>query len=763
VDATDPSVKDMSRTAEWGKGQFFHAKNSAQLTDSLLKTMTSLLDQSGSITAPGVAVNQFNRLTHLDQLYYAVFDPDAKKARWRGNVKRYRLKFTDTTLPDGTVEQTATIVDSKGVNAVDPDTSFFISGSWSWWSTSADGNNAVEGGAASQIPAPSARTFYTYLGGKPAAGGASLVTLNSVAAADGRAAMSAASDGQFVNARNWLLGYKLDIIQPATATTQASVKTTAVNPTTTSLLRKELGGVLHSQPVLVNYGYTGTDPTAAAADATKQDNMVFFSTMEGSLHAVNANTGVETFAFMPKELLPHVPALIVNDFTSDTLPKFGLDSTWTVLRVDGDKDLKIASSGAGGDRVNLFGGMRMGGRSYYGLDVTNRSAPKIMWFKYANGEASDSSLAPYTNMGYTWSEPVVADVKINRTVKTVLFFAGGYDPKHETAGYTAANTADAMGNQVYMVDPANGTVLWWASNTGANLNSTDLKFSIPSKIKTFDADKDGLVDALYFGDLGGQVFRIDLDNGNTSSANIGKRIRRIANLGQGTNANTVNQRRFYEPPSVAILYDAVASKEYVAVALGSGYRSHPLNLATEDFFYVLRDDDVLRKDILTTTTLQAEITPSDLATLNLSSAAGATMTDKMGWMIDLPSEGEKVLTSAIILFGEVFFTSYVPDDPESTEPPDPCQPVLGYTKLWRMSVLDGKVVTDFDGDGDMDSNDRLYSNDAGSVVMGLGGAPQVLVGSDGKNAIITGTGVVRNSDLDSANMRRTRWYEKTKR
>lgn len=769
ISSTDPIVKDMSKTAEWGKGSFFHAKNSAQLTDSLLKTMTSLLDQSGSITAPGVAVNQFNRLTHLDQLYYAVFDPDAKKARWRGNVKRYRLKFTDTTLADGTVQQSSTIVDSKDVNAVDPDTSFFITGSWSWWSTAADGNNAVEGGAASQIPVPSARNLYTHLSGKPASGGTNLTPLNSVTAATGKAAMGLAGDGQFTNARNWLYGYKMDIVQPASGTTPASIKTTAVTPTTSTLLRKELGGVLHSQPVLVNFGFTSATAEEAAQDPSKQDNMVFFSTMEGTLHAVNANTGVETFGFIPKEVMPNVPPLIINDFTSDFLPKFGLDSTWTVLRTDANKDLKI-NPATTGDQVALFGGMRMGGRTYYGLDVTNRSVPKILWYRYGGATAAeitaDSELGKYAKMGYTWSEPVIGDVKINGVAKTVLFIGGGYDPKHENAGFdSTTNASDSMGNQVYIVDPANGNVLWWASNTGASLNSTELKFSIPSKLKTFDANKDGLVDALYFGDLGGQVFRIDLDNGNTGASTLGKRIRRIANLGQGVTADTVNHRRFYEAPSVAIMFDSVQQKEYALVAMGSGYRSHPLNLETEDFFYVMRDDDVLRKDLMTTTTatLQAVIVPSNLATLDLSSINGVDLTGKKGWKIDLPAEGEKVLTSAVILFGEVFFTSYVPSDPHSTDDPDPCQPVLGYTKLWRMSVGDGKVLTDFNGDGSLTAEDRLYSNEAGSVVMGLGGAPQVLVGEDGQNAIITGTGVVRNKDLNSANMRRTRWYEKTKK
>lgn len=51
-----------------------------------------------------------------------------------------------------------------------------------------------------------------------------------------------------------------------------------------------------------------------------------------------------------------------------------------------------------------------------------------------------------------------------------------------------------------------------------------MKHSIVSRISTLDRDADGLVDHLYFGDLGGQIFRVDLNNNQT------KPIRPIAVL-----------------------------------------------------------------------------------------------------------------------------------------------------------------------------------------------------------------------------------------
>ena len=743
-------VHDMKMVGEkFGDGAFFMATDEAKLTESMSQTLSALLDQTGSITAPGVAVNQFNRLTHLDQLYYAVFDPDTGNAHWRGNVKRYKLSFTDTD---------ALIVDQNGDPAIDESSTFFAEDSHSFWSPTVDGNTAVLGGVSSVLPAPPSRKIYTYLA--PAySSNMTLSLLSSYAAATGRAYVPGlTADRQFINLHNWLRGYDIDIVEPATATTPATIKSTNINVGNSTPLRKVLGGVLHSQPVLVNYGYTGTDPVAAQTNADLQKNMVFFSSMEGMLHAANARTGIEAFAFMPKEALATSPRLAINP--EQPLPEFGLDLTWTVHRVDANADLQITGTGGSAateDKVWLFGGMRMGGRNYYALNVTDPTvAPTLKWvIEGGNGV--------FANLGETWSKPVVGQIKINDTLTDVLFFGGGYDREHEADNFDATvHAGNAMGSQFYIVNANTGEPIWWASNTSAigttpHLTVSDMKFSIPAEPKLFDANKDGLVDAVYFGDLGGQVFRLDLDNANTGASGLVPRVQRLANVGQlaGT-ANEANQRRFYETPSVALMYDSASESSYVAVAMGSGSRSHPLDVDTEDAFYVFRDKDVLRADLATATadSLQSTITTASMAQLDLSLPAGATIgATQQGWWVDFVNSGEKVLSTPLILFGEVFFTTYQP----LVDSGDPCSPLIGRSFLWRMSVSDGAATFDFNKDGTVTAKERTES-----TVQGLGGSPQLLIGDDGKNAIITGTGVERNKDLQSPTMRRTRWFEKTK-
>ena len=94
-----------------------------------------------------------------------------------------------------------------------------------------------------------------------------------------------------------------------------------------------------------------------------------------------------------------------------------------------------------------------------------------------------------------------------------------------------------------------------------------------SQIKGVDRDGDGDVDHLYFGDLGGQVFRVDLNSTHSASgtaANYAKQITRIYN---GHVANGVSPR-FYEMPAFTV-YQGTGGL-FAVISIGSGNRSTPL-------------------------------------------------------------------------------------------------------------------------------------------------------------------------------------------
>lgn len=697
---------NMAQVAKFGGGNFYKAGDEASLVNALTETVNALLDVSGTITAPGVAVNQLNRLNNLDQLFYAVFDPDVQRAYWPGNVKRYRLDI-----------KSSDVYDVNGATAVDPATSFFKSTAQSWWSPSVDGDKARLGGAASVLPDPATRKLFTYTGGMPSSG-SSLTPVdlgNSSFVSAGKTLTGVTDSNEFANLINWYKGYQMTSLTDGLVSVDSS-----------TLRRQEMGGALHSRPILVNYGYSG-DPILAATNPDLQDNVLFFSTMEGTLHAVDAKTGLEQFGFIPGEKLAVLPKLYANP--SQTNPEFGMDLTWSTLRKDAD--------GNGiPEKVYVYGGMRMGGSNYYALDVTSRTSPRLL-FAIKGGSGA------FTNLGQTWSQPVVASMRVNGTVTNVLVFGGGYDPQNETENNVFAN--DTVGNSIYIVNAETGALIW----SGSSADNADMKFSIPSQPKTIDVDGDGLVDNIYFGDMGGQVFRIDLDNRATATSLV-VRVKTLAKLGQtdAGGGSVTTQRRFFEPPTVALFKDA-AGKVFAAVGLGSGYRSHPLNESTTDKFFVLFDYDVPRMDILTSSSLQSTIGMADLANVSPGATVTVSIAGKKGWYIDFPDTGEKVITSAVFFQNTLIFSSYVP----SVEGGDSCAPVIGRSKLYRVAIANGlptgMIVKD-------------------NSVQGLGGDPQLIVLPNSTDSTKSDIGIVTGTDVEtfgsgvSAGLRRTRWMEKVK-
>ena len=732
---------NMQQVASLGGGKTYKATDTGALVAGLLDVVEESMKKSGTISAAGVAVNQLNRLNHLDQLYYAVFDPRPNSLRWEGNLKRYRLGndgaiYDDTSPPLGPQ------------NAVDSTTGFFKKEAKSFWSTEVDGDIASMGGAASKLPIPNDRKMYTYTGAlttQTAPVNLTPIDLTNNAFNSYAQGKTGTTGDEYLNLMKWYQGYDVSSLvdDPANATT----------------FRYRMGGALHSRPLLINYGFNGSLSTAA--NATNQKNYVFFSTMEGTLHAIDANTGIEKFSFIPGEKLSVLKELYTNP--SSALPAFGMDLTWTSYRKDNDGSGQIGT----GDKVWLYGGMRMGGDDYYALDVTDLNSPKLM-FAIDGGKAGTK----YARMGQTWSEPVITNIYLQGKPKRVMIFGGGYDEKHENHNLALPFADIDKGNQVYIVDAEKGDLLWMASGNSTDSPDKlvdDMKFSIPSSPKALDLDSDGIADVIYIGDLGGQLFRIDLDRKASSNANIAKRVKLIAQIGQTEPSVTINlaaQRRFYEPPAVATFTDS-SGQRFATVAIGSGYRSRPLNTITDERFYTFFDYDVTKSNLLSLadTALQPVIKHADLALLDLQSSAikqdGIDQTKK-GWYVDFSTSGEKSLASPLIYSGQLLFTSYTPSQSMSSN----CSPVTGNTSLYVMCMPYGKLCAAGEGAQSPASSPNANKYKQDNIMLGLGGEPTIMRGPDedgnDSDRIIIGTTVKEfNKDVPAPTLQPTKkWREK---
>lgn len=711
----------LQTTADRGGGQFYSADNTVGLSAVLTSIVSQILTTNTTFTAPSVSVNAFNRTQTLADLYVSVFRPELTY-RWPGNVKKYMVTNGE-------------IVDADGNPAVDPSTGFFADGARSIWSSSADGREVKEGGAAKRQPAdPATRDVYTNIDTSMSditAATNGLLVSNALIT-DSVLGVGAVGQPTRDDLIEWARGRDVQDEDLDSDVLEA---------------RKDMGDPLHAEPAVIIYGGTQSSP-----DVT--DAVVFSPTNDGFLHAIDAVTGDELWAFMPEDLLGNILPLYLSTATSSK--QYALDSEVRALKYDVNQN-GIVEPGDG-DKVFLYFGQRRGGSNYYAIDVTDRDAPKHLWTIGATQLA---------NLGQTWSSPAIARVDINgasqNSQKLVLIFAGGYDDTQD--GYTYKT--DSVGNSIYMVDAVTGALLWRASRTGADLNISAMRHSIPSTVSVFDLNNDTFADRLYVGDMGGLVFRFDIYNGNAVSTLVTGGV--IADLGAysyGAPQAMSVSRRLYNAPDVALMKRRGKST-FFNIALGSGYRGHPLDDRTEDRFYAIRDYLPFTKLTQTQYNSLTPITDADLA--DITDDVTPTLADDVpGWRLELRLPGgwvgEKVLAESRTFNNSIFFPTYIPNSGAVT---NSCAPAAGSNRVYVISAYDGSPVIEQDGvisDPDSDGDADLTVEDRYSDLAQSGIAPETVMlfpgGGGGTDPVVCLNGAeVLGACTNFTSRIKTFWHE----
>jgi type IV pilus assembly protein PilY1 len=644
----------LQETADDSGGEYFLADNVQSLTRALLQIIANINDRSLSFSAPAVSVNTFNRTQNLNDLYITTFGARAR-AHWPGNLKKYRIYDGD-------------IVDRFNVPAVDPATGFFKDTASSIWTTGpADGNNVRRGGAARQLPDYSVRKVYTNNSGNDLTAGINAVSTANIGAFVPLdfGLTGAAGEPTLAEIIRWTRGEDLRDEDGNIATD----------------MRYTMGDPLHSQPAAVVYGGTAQNPEV----------VVYTATNDGYLHAIDGETGVELWSFIPKQLLQNLRRLYFDP--ASKYKQYGLDGNVVSVMKDVDRDGIIES--ADGDFVQIVFGMRRGGTTYFSLDVTDKNAPELLWT--LNEPA----------MGESWSSPVVARMDINSVTqnadKAVIVVGGGYDTVHDTSQHPS--TPDAFGASVHFFDLRTGAELWRASSDAtADLQLSSMTRSFPNEMRVIDLTGDGLADRIYGTDMGGQIWRFDIFNGQAPADLVTGGV--IAQLGaEGiSNPSEAETRRFYNAPDVALITDKNQQRRYIAINVGSGYRAHPFDLTAEERFFSLRDGDVFNQLSQQDYDNYPVATDADLVEVSGKTQTVITASDR-GWKLTLPSN-EKVLATSLTFDDEVFFVSFTPDSLAASS----CSAGQGTNFLYRVSAINGDpVVPNIDTLDPDDSDSRRKS------------------------------------------------------
>ena len=735
------AIQLLEDTAKKGGGGAFEAESEAELIEIFNKIIASTLKVNSTFSSPAVSVNAFNRSTHLEDLYFTLFKP-GEGNHWDGNLKKYKLKFAvDTGDIDGdgdTTEKLPFIADRLNADAVDKTTGFFSDTAVSFWSTSADGKEVSAGGAAGMFT--TARNVYTFTGAYNETDGvfepANKVLASSSNEVDpGNASLTEALLG--ITGFNEIVTgtpYRDTLINWA-AGRDALSEFGTVNTFTD--VRPQMGDPLHAEPALVQYGGTATNP----------DLVAYVATNDGYLHAFDVDTGVELFSFIPQELLSELPDVMENNGGKKS---YGLDGS-VVAWINDKPDVNGVKDGIinGSDHVYLYVSMRRGGRNIYALDVTSKTDPQLLWV-IKGGSGS------YTELGETWSTINVEKVKDGSTEKTVLIFGGGYDDAQDSASET---TTDSVGRTVYIADALTGKRLVSLGKDGSS-PTPEMEYSIPARIKPLDISGDGFVDRLYVADMGGQIFRFDINNTDgklLANSITGARIAELSDDG------TDGARRFYYPPDVALIDEN--DGRFHALLISSGYRAHPLNIAIHDRIYMIKD-----RDTGFTTSLSTNVSEEDLhdATANLAGgdagagAAGDVIRDAeltkiqgaAGWFIKLDDEdnsgswlGEKGLAETLILEGVAIVSTYTPNVIYSA---NSCVPNIGLGKVFFLDLLDATPA--FPANLDLRPQRHIEL-----VRGGIPPSPNIIITKGGEPTLCLGTECMA-ADL-GLGVRKTYWYE----
>jgi len=643
--------------ASAGGGNFHEADSASELAGVFRNIVREAADVDTTFVAPGATVSQFNRLQNRDDVYFAMFRPSLR-TRWDGNLKRYALSGDP-----GSGE--TVFVDALGLPILDEASGGVRDGAKSYWTDgAADGPSVAAGGAANELSLP--RKILTYVG-EPS-GPTALVDLDESNASIDAAALGidAADTDHRAALLEWARG--VDVLD-------------ADGDGDVTEIRRQMGDPMHSTPFILNY----------ASDDPEGKSLVFVGTNEGYLHAIDTSDGSEVFGFVPGELLPNLDRFYRDEVRVDRL--YGLDGPVGGTFADTNGNGVVDP----GEQALVWFGMRRGGRNYYALDVSDPDAPSLAW-------VIRGGTGNFAELGQSWSRPVLTRMPDGGALHDVLVFGGGYDQVNDTRDerVTGRNGAedrpDQTGRAIYFVDV-------WSGAYRARIDSaemSDMTFSIPSDVNVVDIDVDGVADMLWVGDMGGQLWRFDIDRTATGALATAITGAVVGDLGAD---GIEDNRRFFYPPDISLIKDE-AGGIFMNVGIGSGWRSHPLDEEVEDRFYVLRVADFRGPP----RDADGEVAYSRLDEDDLYDATdGSTQEDDSGksasgWYLTFAEEGEKVLGSALTIDSRILFTSYIPDTGDADE----CTASAGGGQIYALDALDGGPSLDLnDSGGELTLGDRF--------------------------------------------------------
>ncbi len=701
----DPLMQD---TANNGNGLFLAASNAVQLQQEFANIATDIFGRVSS--AASVALNT-GSLSANSKLYQALFD----SSNWSGEIKAFPI--VQIGLSPGSIGTT-------------PD-----------WQASV------------QLDAQSPNTGRNILTTQPSSGNGVSFRWNSLDPAE-QALLQAGgpvSEGQA----------RLDYVRGSRA-----------NETPNGLnFRKRgsvLGDIVSSDPVFVGApaffykqrtGFAeGASNDAFVSNKSTRTPMIYVGANDGMLHGFDATTGNERLAYVPSVVIPNLPLLTNSGYTH----RFFVDGGATVGDAFGSFP---ACGGSPCWRTILVGGLRAGGQGMFALDVTDPAS-------FSEGNASNIALWEFTdrdtNPGSAANSNFDADLGLTYSQASIVRMANGKWAAIFGNGYNATvadGSASATGRAVlYVVDLVTGNLIR-KLETPQGLAQDPTLTNSPNGLSTpaaVDMDGNHVIDAIYAGDLYGNMWKFKVDNANPSQWAVAFKTGPTyiplftACAGPCAAPPTNDRQPITTRPEVG--RHPVYTGVMVYFGTGKYFETidgNPANQARTQTFYGIWDrlqgptqlqtftrahllqQNILEEDSVPFDT-DGDGTPDDSFDLRLTTdnqltwedpsgglPTGSPPSTHLGWYLDLVNlqvmgggasygatpaqhKGERQVTNSVLRNGRIIFTTLLPND-------TPCG-FGGEGWLMEMDAADGSRLDvspfDLNGDGVFNIDDAGFDTDS---------------------------------------------------
>ena len=466
------------------------------------------------------------------------------------------------------------------------------------------------------------------------------------------------------NIVNWLRGdqrYANDIAL------RAYTRTPTIPAGLSAPLPIVLGDIASSKPAYLREprkAYTEADYAAYKEENADRRATVFVGANDGMVHAFDATTGEEMWAYAPRITMKklHVQA----GTTYSTNHQYSVDGSPEVA------DVKIGNEW----HTVLVGGLNAGGRGFYALDVTDPDNPKALW-EFCADEDICSKFDE--DLGLSFGNPQFGTWKDAKGVAHwVVFLTSGYNNIPGTDGVAKGSGKGFL----YVIDVATG---YKHLKVGTTVNGSD-PLSTPSGFARITAitpnpNTDPLVTHVYGGDNLGQMWRFDLTTQGTATP---------LKMGDTGLSQPITTR-----PDVTSCRVGNGLERVVAFGTGRLLDVPDVGDTALQSMYVLKDSG--------STIAGASLrSAGGMARQSMAKVAGASsaysingvavdLSTQNGWFVDFDQNaGERVNLDPKIITGALGIVTNIPSSSSSCK-------VGGTSNIYYLDVCTGKPLSNING------------------------------------------------------------------